>query len=89
MLGSVIAGREQLDTKFIIVLTTVIKCGHDIEQRDSIGFTALHAAILYSDPIAVKALLELGANKDSVLTDQATAKFGKLSSIEFAPASLF
>ena len=84
VVGSVIAGRELLDTKFIFVLTTVINCGYDIEQRDNIGFTPLQAAILYSDPISVKALLKLGANKNSVLTNRAGTKFGELTSIEFA-----
>ena len=87
LLGAVVAGREILNTKFHYVLSTMVNCGADIEQRDSIGFTALHAAILYSDPIAVKKLLDLGASKDTKLSHDAAKKYGSINSLSFATLS--
>ena len=84
LLGAVVAGREILDTKFHYVLSTMINCGANIDERDSIGFTPLHGAILYSDPIAVKKLLEFGANKDAKLSHDAAKKYGEVTSLEFA-----
>lgn len=84
LLGVVVAGREILNSKFSTVLKIMVSCGADIEQRDSIGFTPLHAAILYSDPIAVNELLKLGANKKSKLTNEAAKKYGAVDSIQFA-----
>jgi ankyrin repeat protein len=84
LLGAVVAGREILNSKFSTVLKIMIRCGADIEQRDSIGFTPLHAAILYSDPIAVNELLKLGANKKSKLINEAAKKYGAVDAIQFA-----
>lgn len=84
LLGAVVAGREILDSKFDYVLSTMVNCGADIEKRDTIGFTPLHAAILYSDPIAVKKLLELGANKKAKLSLEAAEKYGAINAVEFA-----
>ena len=82
--GVVVAGREMLNEKFEPVMNTLIECGHDINKRDSIGLTPLHAAILYSDLIAVKSVLSFGANKELLLFGAVANKYGKLGFIEYA-----
>ena len=43
----------------------LINSGVDLEQADKMGFTYLHFAAQFEDPVIVKALLENGANANS------------------------
>lgn len=43
----------------------LINSGVDLEQADNMGFTYLHFAAQFEDPVIVKALLENGANANA------------------------
>ena len=43
----------------------LINSGVDLEQADKMGFTYLHFAAQFEDPVIVKALLENGANANA------------------------
>ncbi|WP_111976728.1 ankyrin repeat domain-containing protein [Algibacillus agarilyticus] len=77
--GIVVAGRKMLRDKFELIMNTLGECGYDINRRDDVGLTPLHAAILYSDMIAVKAVVSLGANTDLLLNGNAAEKYGEIS----------
>jgi hypothetical protein len=82
--GIVVAGREMLDDKFDFVMNILNECGHDINQRDSIGLTPLHSAILFSDLIAIQTVISLGANTKLMVAGNAAEKYGEIGYFEYA-----
>lgn len=84
VIGSIIALEEMLSNQFDFVLTTLIHCGYDINEKDTIGLTPLHAAILYNNLKAVDVLIKLGADRELKLSDRAAEKTGELNALEFA-----
>jgi tankyrase len=62
-----IGGATQVTEKAILDwLNALLKSGADIHATDKNGVTALHHAVRFRSPIAVKTLIERGANVNQV-----------------------
>ena len=61
-----------------------MKCKHNIDAYDSLGFTALHPAILNGDLIAAKFLITKGAKKQAPIKGKVYNKYRGLTAHQFA-----
>ena len=68
-------------------LITLLKAGADIHAADKNGVTALHHAVRFRSPIAVKTLIEHGANVNQVCRKSGSTPLHRAVTTTGAPST--